>query len=282
MSTRHPRGPSRQRGRFLEKFTDRFGERSVSVALAIAIEVLLILAVLTMGSNAIGVKDGQENLTSIDFSASPPPPPAEAEPEPEPAPPEPEPEPEPVPEAQPEPEVQPEPEPEPEIVPEETPLPPPVVKTPNKTAPPPRAKPAPPPPKPAPPIPAPTTTVYGPMAPSSRSSVPDSQRVGTAPDGEPLYAAQWYRRPRDDELGGYLSTASGPGWGMIACKTAPGYRVEDCVALEEWPLGSNINRAILAAAWQFQVRPPRLGGQYLVGEWVRIRIDYNTRHSGPQ
>ena len=73
---------------------------------------------------------------------------------------------------------------------------------------------------------------------------------------------------------GYMSTARGPGWGLIACRTAPDYRVEDCVALAEYPEGSQINRAVLAAAWQFKVRPPRRGGQPQVGSWVRIRIDY--------
>ena len=98
--------------------------------------------------------------------------------------------------------------------------------------------------------------------------------MGTAPNGEPLYAAAWYREPRDDELRGYLSTASGPGWGLIACRTAPDFRVEDCVGLDEYPNGSQITRAVLAAAWAFRVRPPRLGGRPLVGAWVRIRIDY--------
>ena len=32
----------------------------------------------------------------------------------------------------------------------------------------------------------------------------DSAMVGTAPNGEPLYAAEWYREPTDTELGGYL------------------------------------------------------------------------------
>ena len=105
--------------------------------------------------------------------------------------------------------------------------------------------------------------------------------MGAAPNGEPLYAASWYREPSDDELRGYLSTASGPGWGLIACRTAPDYRVEDCVGLDEYPYGSQINRAVLAAAWQFRVRPPRRSGRLLVGSWVRIRIDYGVgRRSG--
>ena len=149
------------------------------------------------------------------------------------------------------------------------------------------AAPAPPAPPP-PPLPQPTVPrigarppggqVYGPPnTGGASSSALDSERVGTAPNGEPLYAAAWYREPSDGELRGYLSTADGPGWGLIACRTAPDYRVEDCVGLDEYPNGSQIMRAVLAAAWQFRVRPPRLGGKSMVGAWVRIRIDYGTR-----
>ncbi|HEV7660134.1 MAG TPA: hypothetical protein VGO55_09845 [Allosphingosinicella sp.] len=124
-------------------------------------------------------------------------------------------------------------------------------------------------PRPAPPA----RPLYGP--PDNRSAaMRDTERVGTAPNGEPLYAAQWYREPADDMMRAYLSTARGPGWGLIACRTAPDYRVEDCVALDEYPEGSQIARSALAAAWEFRVRPPRRGGQPLVGSWVRIRIDY--------
>ncbi|MDD3799604.1 MAG: hypothetical protein PHE36_10555, partial [Novosphingobium sp.] len=106
----------------------------------------------------------------------------------------------------------------------------------------------------------------------------DTPRMaGAGPHGEPLYAAAWYREPTDDELRGYLSTASGPGWGLIACRTVPDFRVEDCVIVDEYPKGSNIARAVLAASWQFRVRPPRLGGRSMVGEWVGIRIDYDLR-----
>ncbi len=151
------------------------------------------------------------------------------------------------------------------------------------------AQPNAPPPPVAAPIPSPTNPpigvrppsgrVYGPPDRGGSSGSRDTERVGTAPNGEPLYAAAWYREPSDAELRGYLSTASGPGWGLIACRTAPDYRVEDCVGLEEYPSGSQINRAVLAAAWQFKVRPPRLGGRSMVGSWVRIRIDYGRRRS---
>ncbi|GAB5347388.1 hypothetical protein [Alteriqipengyuania sp. 357] len=119
--------------------------------------------------------------------------------------------------------------------------------------------------------------VYGPVDTGSRSRVADSEVVGTAPDGQPLYAARWYREPGKSELAGYLSTANGPGWGLIACKTAPQFRVVDCVPIAEYPQGSMMNRAILAAAWQFRVRPPSLGGKPQVGSWVRIRIDYTSQ-----
>lgn len=120
----------------------------------------------------------------------------------------------------------------------------------------------------------PGSTAYGPPDKGGRSASRDTERVGTAPNGEPLYAAAWYREPRPDELRAYLSTANGPGWGLIACRTAPDYRVEDCVGLDEYPQGSQITRAVLAAAWEFQVRPPSRGGRPLVGSWVRIRIVY--------
>lgn len=115
------------------------------------------------------------------------------------------------------------------------------------------------------------------MGPVDTEASSDTKRVGTGPNGQPLYAAAWYREPYDDELSGYLSTATGPGWGMIACRTAPEYRVEDCVGIDEYPEGSHIMRAVLAAAWQFRVRPPRIGGRSMVGDWVRIRIDYDLK-----
>ena len=114
----------------------------------------------------------------------------------------------------------------------------------------------------------------GPAAPSTAADTPLVD--GTGPNGERLYAAAWQREPSDGELRGYLSTAQ-PGWALIACRTVPDYRVEDCVAVAEYPRGSQMARAVLAAAWQFRVRPPRIGGQLQVGEWVRIRIDYEVR-----
>jgi periplasmic protein TonB len=106
----------------------------------------------------------------------------------------------------------------------------------------------------------------------------DSEEVGRGPNGEVLYAAQWAREPTDAELAGYLSRSAPEGYGLIACKTIPGNRVEDCVELDQSPPGSHLASAVRQAAWQFRVRPPRKNGRVLVGSWVRIRIDY--MHSG--
>ena len=115
-----------------------------------------------------------------------------------------------------------------------------------------------------------------PFGPAFTPSPGDTPRIaGSGPNGEPLYAARWYREPYDDELAGYLSNARGPGWGVIDCRTVDNFRVEDCVVVAEAPQGSGIGKAAQAAAWQFKIRPPQRGGRPMVGEWVRIRIIYD-------
>lgn len=114
---------------------------------------------------------------------------------------------------------------------------------------------------------------------ASGSSAGDSQVAGRGPHGETLYAAEWARKPTDAELGGYLPANAPDGFGLIACKTAPQNRVEDCIELENHPRGSRLASAVRQAAWQFRVRPVRKNGRPMIGEWVSIRIDY-TRIRG--
>ena len=106
------------------------------------------------------------------------------------------------------------------------------------------------------------------------ASAGDSEEVGRGPHGEILYAAEWAREPTDAELGGYLPPGAPEGSGLIMCKTIPGNRVDDCIELGNDPPGSHLARAVRLAAWQFKVRPPRKNGKPMIGEWVRIRIDY--------
>jgi len=110
---------------------------------------------------------------------------------------------------------------------------------------------------------------------------------GLGPGGMPLYRAEWYREPTDAELNGYVKNMPrGGGWAMIACKTVANYHVENCQSIGESPLGSGLGRDMRLAAWQFLVRPPRRGGKPLIGSWVSIRIDFHVtsvkRPSGPK
>lgn len=239
--------------------------KAASLAIAIAIEALIVLLLLTLGAGIAGTEDGKQTVTEFaatDFAAPP------------------EPEPEQPPQSQPETTatqqvVQPVAQPEALRL------------SPLNLNPQPSAEPPPAPPQPEPqPSPSPTIAAkinpgrtYGPADTGNPRTAGDSQRVGTAPNGEPLYAARWYREPTDSELAGYLSTANGPGAALIACKTVPDYYVEDCVLLGESPAGSQIGRAVMAAAWQFRVRPARIGGREQFGSWVRIRIDYTLRQA---
>jgi len=115
---------------------------------------------------------------------------------------------------------------------------------------------------------------------SGSGSAGDSEVVGRGPNGETLYAAQWARHPTDAELGGYIPANAPDGWGLIACRTIPGDRVDDCIELDQQPRGSHLASSVRQAAWQFRIRPPRKNGRSLVGSWVSIRIDYERLGRG--
>ena len=104
----------------------------------------------------------------------------------------------------------------------------------------------------------------------------DTPAAGTGRNGETLYYAEWYREPTQAELNAYQPRLQPPtgAYGEIACRTVDRYHVEDCYEIDEQPSGYGLSHSIVNAAWQFLVRPPRLGGKVLVGKWVRIRITW--------
>lgn len=231
-----------------ERLRTDAGRRVTGIVLALAFEVLLLILLLTLSRGEGGIGEDVPILSTFDAGEE-----VEEAPEPEP---------EPQPEAaaaprttdQPQPPVTPAPASAPAIqLPRESTQTFDISQLPREPA-----------------KPAPAQQAYGPPARGSRNDTPV---VGRRANGDPVYAAQWYREPSSQELRGYLSTAApGPGWALIECQTAPDFRVENCEFVSEYPQGSQLGRAWLAASWQFRVRPPRKGNSYLVGEWVRIRL----------
>jgi hypothetical protein len=104
--------------------------------------------------------------------------------------------------------------------------------------------------------------------------------AGDGPGGVHLYNARWHVEPKRGELAYYLPRGAPPNsWATIACRTVANYHVEDCVALDESPPGSRLANALRQASWQFLVRPPSADGRPLIGSWVRIRFDWTE---GPE
>jgi hypothetical protein len=123
-------------------------------------------------------------------------------------------------------------------------------------------------------------SVNGPGQGNGTSAEPDSALAnGKGAHGEPVYVAEWYREPTDAQLSPYIpERARGrSGWGVIVCRTVANYRVEDCQEVDDSPRGSGYAGAVRQAAWQFRVRPPRVGGKPLIGSWVKILIRYTVR-----
>ena len=256
-----------------EKLKRRFGDRTVALTGTILLELLLIAMLLS-----IGLYEPEEeveiapSLTTFDASD------ASAEPEGEPEEQAEQSEQQEAVEVEVQPPVTP-PRPSPlDIVP----IPRPAITPPPIEVPPPQIVET---PQVAPPDDRPRAVIrsdrnFGPANSGGNRGKSDTQIVGTAPDGSPLYAARWFREPTRQEMSGYLDTVEPPAWALIACKTAPRWEVVDCVPLDQSSPNSNIMNAVLASTWQYQVRPPVRGTQSLVGSWVRIRISY-TR-GGPR
>jgi len=121
---------------------------------------------------------------------------------------------------------------------------------------------------------APTQSADASMNDEANGNSDSDRPIAYGAQGQPLYAAQWYREPTHAELNYYLKNVrAGSGYGEIYCQTVARYHVDHCEELGETP-GTGFAHAVRDAAWQFLVLPARIGGRLQVGTWVVIRITY--------
>ncbi|MFN3620294.1 MAG: hypothetical protein ACK4S7_08370 [Sphingorhabdus sp.] len=103
---------------------------------------------------------------------------------------------------------------------------------------------------------------------------------GLGPGGAQLYPVAWLREPYDSELSPYLAAIKRipPGASAdIACRMAEHNRVENCQIIGESPRGTGLAKALRLAAWQFLVKPPRIDNKPQLGVWVRIHFDFGIK-----
>lgn len=103
---------------------------------------------------------------------------------------------------------------------------------------------------------------------------------GLGPGGAQLYPVAWLREPYDAELAPYMAGIKRlpPGASAdIACRMIELNRVENCQIIGENPRGTGLAKALRLAAWQFLVKPPRIDNKPQLGVWVRIHFDFGTR-----
>ncbi|RRQ50927.1 hypothetical protein [Sphingorhabdus wooponensis] len=104
---------------------------------------------------------------------------------------------------------------------------------------------------------------------------------GLGPGGAQLYPVAWLREPYDSELAPYLATVKRippDASAEIACRMIERNRVENCQIIGENPRGTGLAKALRLAAWQFLVKPPRIDNKPQLGVWVRIRFDFRGRN----
>ena len=103
---------------------------------------------------------------------------------------------------------------------------------------------------------------------------------GLGPGGAQLYPVAWLREPYDAELSPYLAAVKRipPGASAdIACRMIENNRVENCQIIGENPRGTGLAHALRKAAWQFLVKPPRIDNKPQLGVWVRIHFDFGVK-----